>query len=41
MNDSTARVNALKSGEVDGGWMIPMDAVAQLESSASATCTSA
>lgn len=33
MNDSTARVNALKSGEVDGGWMIPMDAVAQLESS--------
>ena len=33
MNDSTARVNALKSGEVDGGWMIPMDAVSQLESS--------
>lgn len=33
MSDSTARVNALKSGEVDGGWMIPMDAVAQLESS--------
>lgn len=33
MNDSTARVNALKSGEVDGGWMIPMDAVTQLEAS--------
>lgn len=33
MNDSTARVNALKSGEVDGGWMIPWDAVAQLGSS--------
>jgi peptide/nickel transport system substrate-binding protein len=33
MNDATARVNALKSGEVDGGWMIPFDAIAQLESS--------
>lgn len=33
MNDSTARVNALKSGEVDGGWMIPMEAVQQLQSS--------
>ena len=33
MNDATARVNALKSGGVDGGWMIPWDAVAQLESS--------
>jgi peptide/nickel transport system substrate-binding protein len=33
MNDSTARVNALKSGEVDGGWMIPMEAVSQLQSS--------
>lgn len=33
MNDATARVNALKSGEVDGGWMIPWDAVAQLEAS--------
>ncbi|WP_448810013.1 ABC transporter substrate-binding protein [Agromyces bauzanensis] len=33
MNDATARVNALKSGEVDGGWMIPMDAVSQLQSS--------
>lgn len=33
MNDATARVNALKSGEVDGGWMIPWDAVDQLEGS--------
>ena len=33
MNDSNARVNALKSGEVDGGWMIPMDAVPQLRES--------
>lgn len=33
MNDSTARVNALKSGEVDGGWMIPFDAIDQLEAS--------
>ena len=23
MNDANARVNALKSGEVDGGWMLP------------------
>ncbi|MGR0219729.1 ABC transporter substrate-binding protein [Agromyces sp. ZXT2-6] len=33
MNDATARVNALKAGEVDGGWMIPMDAIEQLASS--------
>jgi peptide/nickel transport system substrate-binding protein len=33
MNDATARVNALKSGEVDGGWMIPWDAAEQLEAS--------
>ncbi|TYL53299.1 ABC transporter substrate-binding protein [Agromyces mariniharenae] len=33
MNDATARVNALKSGEVDGGWMIPFDAIGQLEAS--------
>ncbi|WP_345762333.1 ABC transporter substrate-binding protein [Diaminobutyricibacter sp. McL0608] len=32
MNDSTARTNALKSGQVDGSWMIPMDAVDQLKS---------
>src|SRR6478736_2312398 len=33
MNDPNARINALKSGEVDGGWMIPADAVPQLTSS--------
>ncbi|MFE5408569.1 ABC transporter substrate-binding protein [Microbacterium sp. NPDC056569] len=33
MTDPNARVNALKSGEVDGGWMIPADAIAQLQSS--------
>lgn len=30
LNDANARVNALKSGEVDGGWLIPADAVPQL-----------
>ncbi|MFF2388613.1 ABC transporter substrate-binding protein [Agromyces sp. NPDC058104] len=30
MGDSTARVNALKSGDVDGGWMLPVDGIAQL-----------
>lgn len=33
MGDSTARVNAMKSGSVDGGWMIPMEAVPQLRAS--------
>lgn len=33
MNDANARINALKSGEVDGGWMIPADAISQLQSS--------
>ena len=33
MNDATARVNALKSGEVDGGWMLPIEAVPQLRDS--------
>lgn len=33
MGDATARVNALKSGEVDGGWMLPMDAVKDLSQS--------
>ncbi|KRA25485.1 peptide ABC transporter substrate-binding protein [Microbacterium sp. Root61] len=33
MNDANARVNALKSGDVDGGWMIPADAVPQLRTS--------
>ena len=31
MNDATARINALKSGEVDGSWMVPLDAVSQLQ----------
>jgi len=35
MNDATARTNALKSGQVDGTWMVPMDAVDQLTSSGS------
>ena len=35
MGDATARVNALKSGEVDGSWMIPMDAVPQLREAGS------
>ena len=30
MGDATARVNALNSGEVDGGWMIPAEAYSQL-----------
>ncbi len=33
MNDSTARVNALKSGDVDGSWMLPVDAISQLQGS--------
>ena len=33
MTDPNARVNALKSGEVDGGWLIPTDAIAQLQGS--------
>ncbi len=33
MNDPAARVNALKSGEVDGGWLIPSNAVADLNGS--------
>lgn len=35
MGDATSRVNALKSGEVDGSWMIPMDAVPQLREAGS------
>lgn len=31
MNDATSRTNALKSGEVDGTWLLPMDAVKTLE----------
>ncbi|MDR6905488.1 peptide/nickel transport system substrate-binding protein [Agromyces sp. 3263] len=33
MNDANARVNALASGEVDGGWMVPLEAAPQLENS--------
>ncbi len=31
INDATARVNALKSGSVDGSWMLPMEAVNTLQ----------
>ena len=31
--DATARVNALKSGSVDGSWMIPLEAASQLQAS--------
>ncbi|MEY9936535.1 ABC transporter substrate-binding protein [Streptacidiphilus sp. MAP5-3] len=31
--DSTARVNAFETGEVDGGWMLPPDSYGQLASS--------
>lgn len=33
MTDPVARVNALKSGEVDGAWMIPSNAVDELKAS--------
>ena len=33
MTDAVARVNALKSGDVDGGWMLPANAIAELEAS--------
>lgn len=33
MTDPNARINALSSGEVDGSWMIPADAVDQLRAS--------
>ncbi|HEY1106882.1 MAG TPA: ABC transporter substrate-binding protein, partial [Agromyces sp.] len=35
MNDANARTNALKSGDVDGGYMIPVDAIDQLRNSGS------
>jgi peptide/nickel transport system substrate-binding protein len=35
MNDATSRTNALKSGQVDGTWGVPMDAVDQLKASGS------
>ena len=33
ISDATARVNAMKSGSVDGSWMIPMEAAGQLQAS--------
>ncbi|MET4159889.1 ABC transporter substrate-binding protein [Agromyces sp. PvR057] len=33
MNDANARINALKSGDVDGSWMLPTDGIAQLQAS--------
>lgn len=33
LGDATTRVNAFRSGEVDGGWMVPADAYDQLGSS--------
>ncbi|SFR88900.1 peptide/nickel transport system substrate-binding protein [Agromyces sp. CF514] len=34
MNDPTARVNAMKSGDVDGSWMLPVDGIPQLQQTA-------
>ncbi|MBL3687568.1 ABC transporter substrate-binding protein [Leucobacter zeae] len=31
MNDANARVNALKSGEIDGSWLLPMNSIAQMQ----------
>jgi len=31
LQDATARVNALKSGAVDGTWMVPAEAISQLQ----------
>ena len=31
--DPVARVNALKSGEIDGGWMLPSNAIGELKAS--------
>lgn len=33
MTDPVARINAMKSGEVDGGWMVPANAIDELNSS--------
>lgn len=33
MTDPVARTNAMKSGEVDGGWLVPSNAVGELEAS--------
>lgn len=34
LNDATARVNAMTSGDVDGGWLLPVDGIAQLQATA-------
>lgn len=34
MGDATARVNAMRSGEIDGSWLLPMDAVRKLQDEA-------
>ncbi|MFF2370397.1 ABC transporter substrate-binding protein [Agromyces sp. NPDC058110] len=31
LGDPTARVNAMKSGDVDGSWMLPVDGIPQLQ----------
>jgi len=33
MTDPNARINAWKAGEIDGGWMVPSNAIAPLEAS--------
>ncbi|MDH6108674.1 peptide/nickel transport system substrate-binding protein [Kitasatospora sp. MAP12-15] len=37
LSDPTTRVNAFRTGEVDGGWMVPPDAYGQLRSSPAGT----
>jgi peptide/nickel transport system substrate-binding protein len=37
LQDSTARVNAMKSGAVDGSWMVPAEAISQLQQSSAGT----
>ncbi|WP_329389173.1 ABC transporter substrate-binding protein [Streptomyces sp. NBC_01351] len=37
LGDATTRVNAFQSGEVDGGWMVPPNAYAQLGSTQAGT----
>lgn len=37
MTDPNARVNALTSGQVDGGWMVPAEAIDKLSSSKAGT----
>jgi len=37
MTDPNARVNALTSGQVDGGWMVPSEAIPKLRSSSAGT----